>query len=434
MTFHHVDEVPVSLAYGRVYEEGWQSWSPTTWYDVTATSCRPESQVRYQMRFRAGSGLPDRGFHAEGLLVVDPGTGAPARAYGAADAVNDVPSIRAKLEGDRLVITADGPVETDQVPEGGTAALARFGDRFAAHAGTPAITAAPSVWCTWYRYFSDTTEEDILENLAAIEHHDLPVDVIQIDDGWESGVGDWTPSSRFSALPDLARRIRQTGRRAGIWLAPFMVAADTDLARNHPDWLLGEAGYNWEQNLYGLDVTHPEARDYLWSVFRRLREEGFDYFKLDFLYAGALPDQRYKDMSGVAAYRSGLELIRDAVGPESFLLGCGAPILPSVGLVDGMRVSSDTFHEDAQDPSTHLRGEMATIARAWQHGRFWINDPDCFVGRPSFALRKQWASVIEQYGGLRSASDRIAELDTWGLVATRRILANVPATTPFPDS
>ncbi|GAB3525356.1 glycoside hydrolase family 36 protein [Arthrobacter monumenti] len=433
MSFHHVDDVPVSLTHGRVYEEGWQSWSPTTWYDVTATSRRPESQLRYQMRYRAGSELPGEGFHAEGLLVVDPGTGAPARVYGAANAVN-VPSIRAKLEGDRLLIMADGPVEVERVPEGGAAALVRFGDRFAADVRTRAITAAPSVWCTWYRYFTEPTEADILENLAAIERHNLPVDVVQIDDGWECGIGDWTPSGRFTGLPDLAARIRQTGRRAGIWLAPFMAGANTDLARNHPEWLIGETGYNWDQNLHGLDVTHPGVRDYLWSVFRGLREDGFDYFKLDFLYAGAVPGQRYEDMSGVAAYRSGLELIRDAVGPESFVLGCGAPILPSVGLVDGMRVSSDTFHEDAQNLSTHLRGEMATTARAWQHGRFWINDPDCFVGRPSFALREQWASVIEQYGGLRSVSDRIAELDTWGLETTRRLLAGVPASTPFPDS
>ena len=37
-------------------------------------------------------------------------------------------------------------------------------------------------------------------------------------------------------------------------------------------------------------------------------------------------------------------------------------------------------------------------ARAWQHGRFWVNDPDCLVARRSFALREQWAQVIDRYG------------------------------------
>jgi hypothetical protein len=44
----------------------------------------------------------------------------------------------------------------------------------------------------------------------------------------------------------------------------------------------------------------------------------------------------------LTAYRRGLEIIRAATGPEGDLLGCGAPILPSVGLVDAMRVSPDT--------------------------------------------------------------------------------------------
>jgi alpha-galactosidase len=48
---------------------------------------------------------------------------------------------------------------------------------------------------------------------------------------------------------------------------------------------------------------------------------GFDFFKLDFLYAGALDGGRHEDMSAVTAYRSGLELIRRAIGTEAYLLG-----------------------------------------------------------------------------------------------------------------
>ena len=294
---------------------------------------------------------------------------------------------------------------------------------------------APTVWCSWYRYFLDVTEADILENLEEIGAHELPVDVVQIDDGWQSGIGDWTTlSGRFTSLPRLVDRIRAGGRRAGIWVAPFIAGTDSDLARDHPDWLLGDAGYNWDQDLRGIDLTHPGARDHLWHAFRELRDAGFDYYKLDFLYGGAHPGRRHEDVSEVAAYRSGLELIRDAVGPDAYLLGCGAPILPSVGLVDAMRVSPDTFHVDAQDGSRGLRGEMATTARAWQHGRLWVNDPDCLVARRSFALREQWAQVIDRYGGLRSSSDRIAELDPWGLETTRRLLSTAPPATPFPHT
>jgi alpha-galactosidase len=425
-----------------VYEEGWQSWSPTTWYPVGATSKRPTLDWQHLMRFRAGTEMPDRGFLGAGLLVVDPGTGDPVRVYGAGFSPAAVPSVRAVLDGDRLLVSADddpgdaagdaaGRVDLTLAPDA-AAGLAAFGDRYAAAAGA-VVRPAPTVWCSWYRYFLEVTEADILENVAAIAEHDLPVDVVQVDDGWQAGIGDWTAlSGRFTSLERLADRIHAGGRRAGIWVAPFLAGTASELAREHPEWLVGDAGTNWDQDLRGIDLTHPGAREYLWGALRGLRDAGFDYFKLDFLYGGAAPGPRHDDVGPVAAYRSGLALVRDAVGPDAYLLGCGAPILPSVGLVDAMRVSPDTFHVDAQDGSRGMRGRAATVARAWQHGRFWVNDPDCVVARPSYALREEWAAVVERYGGLRSASDRIAELDDWGLATTRRVLATAPPATPFP--
>lgn len=124
--------------------------------------------------------------------------------------------------------------------------------------------------------------------------------------------------------------------------------------------------------------------------------------------------------------------MRRALGEETYLLGCGAPILPSVGLLDAMRVSADVWNPDDDEPGrTELRGEKAVRARAWQHGRFWVNDPDCLIARPSWHLRERWAGAVERFGGLRSASDRIAELDDWGVETTRRLLSSVPPPTPL---
>ncbi|CAN5406840.1 hypothetical protein BH24ACT12_BH24ACT12_02300 [soil metagenome] len=434
MTFASIDEMDVSLEHGSVYEHGWQSWSPTSTYSMSQISPRPEQGWQHLMRFRPETPAAPHGFQAEGLLVVDPGTGSPSKVYTARDPRQEVPSIRAQLVGNRLVIAADAPVTVESTAAGIEPALDRFGGQSTARLGAGAPRTAPTVWCSWYHYFLDVTEDDIVENLAGIDSHRLPVDVVQIDDGWQAGVGDWLElSGRFSSLSGLAARIMDSGRRAGIWVAPFVVGSRSVLAREHPDWLVGEAGWNWGQDLLGLDLTHPGARDYVWSVFRRLREAGYDYFKLDFLYAGALAGRRYADLTGVPAYRSGLDLIRDAVGSESYLVGCGAPILPSVGLVDAMRVAPDTYHPtDAEDEQRRLRGRSCVMARAWQHGRFWVNDADCLVARPSFAARREWAQIIERYGGLRSASDRIADLDDWGMETTRRLLATAPPPTPFP--
>jgi alpha-galactosidase len=457
--FTQVDEVEVGIPQARVHEHGWQSWSPTATYAVTQQATRPEHEWQQLMRFRPQTPAPAQGFQGEGLLVLDPGTSEPLRVYAAGDPARCVPSIRAQLVGEHVLVGADGPVTVALADRGGPhaveRALAAFGDRSAQQLRAAPPRQAPTVWCSWYHYYQDVTEADVLENVDAVAELDLPVDVVQLDGGWEPCVGDWLGlSSRFRSLRDLVSRIRATGRRAGIWVAPFTVGSRSTLAREHPDWLIGSGGSsggsptcggtNWNQALYGLDVTHPGAQDYLRAVFERLITIGFDYFKLDFLYTGALRGSRYGSTGceretdrtvddGVVAYRTGLQLVRDVVG-DAYVVGCGAPILPSVGLLDAMRVSPDVVNPSDQEPgSARLRGEPGTVARAWQHGRYWVNDSDCLIARPSFRLRQQWAAVVERYGGLRSSSDRIADLDEWGLRTTRRLLADPPPPTPFAD-
>src|SRR5206468_3501172 len=126
----------------------------------------------------------------------------------------------------------------------------------------------------------------------------------------------------------------ERGRRAGIWLAPFLVGVSSAIAAEHPDWILrGESGEpvfairNWGQVPYALDVTHPGVRDYLTTVLRSLVDTGFDFFKLDFLYVASLDGRRFDaSLTGTQAYRHGLAHIRSAVGQEAYLLGCGAPL------------------------------------------------------------------------------------------------------------
>ena len=414
-----VDEVPVDVGSGRVYAEGWQSWSPATWYPLTARGLRPDEEWQHLMRFRPGTPVAEEGVQGEGLLVVDPGSGDPVRLYGSTDPVS-VPTLQAVLEGDRVVVRVHRSGRRTRARGGRGRArgvrrhvgLARRRSR-RRRCGAPGTATSrrsprPTCWRT----------------SSAFARQDLAVDVVQIDDGWSPGLGEGLrESERFGSLPAVVDAIRASGRRAGIWLAPFVVGGETTLARDHPDWLVGPAGRNWGQDLLGLDLSHPGVQELLVDAVRRLVDMGVDYLKLDFLYAGAVPGRRHADVDGVAAYRDGLALVREAAWPDVYLVGCGAPLLPSVGLVDAMRVSPDTFHEGGEDGSTGLRGLMPLAARAWQQGRLWANDPDCVVARPSYSQRERWADAARRLGGLRSFSDRVAELDDWGLATVRGMLA-----------
>jgi alpha-galactosidase len=428
-----VDEVPVDPATARIYAEGWQSWSPATWYPADATSRRPAEEWQHTMRFRPGTPIAPDGIQGEGLLAIDPGDGGDVRCYGTTSAL-EIPTLTATLVDECLVVRSSGAISstTDADAE---SALAAYATAFAHSAvSTPATgTHPPRVWCSWYRYFEAITATDVLENLRAIDQRDLVVDVIQVDDGWSPGLGEGlVVADRFGSLDTVVEEVRASGRRVGIWVAPFIVGARSTLASQHPQWVLGDAGRNWGDDLVGLDLTHPGVLDLLADTFTRLVDRGIDYFKLDFLYGGAVPGRRLEDMTGVEAYRSGISLIREVVGPDTLLVGCGAPILPSVGLVDAMRVSPDTFHEGGEDGSDGLRGLMPLAARAWQQGRFWVNDPDCLVARPSYAQRDRWSDAVAAFGGLPSFSDRVDDLDDHGLAQVRALLARGGTAEPFP--
>ncbi len=442
-----IAELKVDPTRGRVFEHGWQSWSTTTTYRVDERPHRPANEANRILHYRPESHPTEEAFHGEGLLAVDPGDGGPITVFAAPDARTAVPSVRAEPRGDRLIVSADGPVEhhEDDGPGGLDGALARWADADAQRAGVGELRPAPTVWCSWYHYFTHVTEADMDENLAALDDLDLPVDVVQLDDGYQTEIGDWLSlSDRFASLEGMVDRIRKRGRRTGIWVAPFYAGARSELAARHPEWLVqGDngpvvTGHNWDQDLYALDTTHPGVEEHLTHVFATMRDWGIDYFKIDFIYTAAFPGHRREEADPLAAYRRGVQTVRRAIG-DAYLLGCGAPILPSVGLFDAMRVSPDTApHYEPETGELAKPGSRAAMltgrARAFQHGRFWANDPDCLIVRPEVERREEWADHVARYGGLRASSDRLADLDDWGLETTRRLLSQAPPAVFVPSA
>lgn len=427
--------VAVHPVLARVYAEGWQSWSATGVFPVGEPPVVAADAESLAIACQYRRPVPAGVFQGAGLLAVDPGDGAAPVVFGAVDVASRVPVIQAALhEGDRLVISSDVPVTQlpDDGPGGLLAALGRWAERFEPDRDPRALRPVPAVWCSWYQYCERVTAADVTANLGLMASLGLPVDVVQIDDGYHTGAGDWlSVRPEFGDLPGLVGRIRDSGRRAGIWIAPWLAGRSSELARDHEDWLLrspvtGEplyAGTVVRDACFALNLMHPAAAAHIGDVLRRMRSWGIDYFKVDFCYAGAYQE--------VAAYRDGLRLIRSAIGPGAVLVACGAPTLASAGLVDAMRVGPDIAarYEPPSGSLTAPSQRNATrnvLARAWQHGRLWINDPDCMMLRPAVERREDWAAVLARYGGVRASGDGLGELDSWGLERTRDLLRPSP--------
>jgi alpha-galactosidase len=244
--------------------------------------------------------------------------------------------------------------------------FARYAELLAERLGKVAIEKAPRVWCSWYSLYNAIDEDILRDTLEKLG--DLPFDIFQLDDGWQVSVGDWQANEKFpSGMAALADKIKATGRRAGLWLAPLLATPSSSIYRDHKDWLLKDtdgklasAGFNFGEQLYALDTTHPEALNFLAETMKQVRAWGYDYLKLDFLYAGGLPGKRHLDMPREAAYRHGLRVMREAMGADAYFLACGAPILPSIGLCDAMRIGPDVANYWDKDRDSRLLYNQTT--------------------------------------------------------------------------
>jgi alpha-galactosidase len=254
-------------------------------------------------------------------------------------------------------------------------------------------------WTSWYRHFNRIDEVLIRHNLAGVAQSGLPFSWFQIDDGWQTAVGDWF--SVKPAFPEgmgaLAGRIRAAGLQPGLWLAPFVASAQSETAKKHPDWLLKapdgrplRAGWNplWGGWYHALNIYHPGVQEYLAGVFHQATERwGYALLKLDFLFAAALAPPPEKTRGQVL--HDALVLLRQLAGDRK-ILACGVPLGAAFGLADYCRVSGDVHTSWRHPLLTFLRFRerigadvalRSTLHRWALHGRVFHSDPDVFFLR-----------------------------------------------------
>lgn len=433
---------------GLVLEHGWQSWSPVGVRAANKPARRRRLAPEWvRSTYHAEGRLASSVVGADQFMLMAGGLGCdPGGIAGFLDGRRHLSSMIATPQGvvvmahlDALALEPGEERELDPlwIAEGDSGSLySQYVEHWAKEARARNQASSMLGWCSWYHYFMKVTPADVRENLAIGRNHG--VEVVQMDDGYPREIGDWLesrPPFDGGEMPALAAEIQAAGCTPGIWSAPFLAGARSRLAHEHPDWLVRDphrqpltAIWNpitWRGRSFALDTTNPEVLEHLRQVFSKLRSEGWSYHKVDFCYAAAMPGRRMASgrMTRAEALRLGLEAIRDGVGDDAFLLGCGCPFAQAVGVVDAMRVSADTAPKWSPgimqvpgypEPSPALKNAVkGSVLRAPMHRRLWLNDPDCLMLRPTrtrlrSSERAIGAAVVGGNGGFVVLSDDLA--------------------------
>lgn len=285
-------------------------------------------------------------------------------------------------------------------------------------------------YTSWYNYYQKINEKIILRDLEAISEKTDKVNTFQIDDGYQTSVGDWLSINKTkfpNGMKPIVEKIHAKGWQAGLWLAPFGAQKGSKLASEHSDWLVkgknGKpimVGANWG-GFYAIDIDNTDARAYIKNVFDTvLNDWGFDLVKLDFLYATAVVPLHNKTR-GQLAYES-IDFLRECVGNKQ-ILGCGVQQMPCFGKVEYMRIGADmdlgwkhkffrnlTHREDVSTPNAIHN----SVYRRCLNNRAFLCDPDVFLLRRSnikftFEQQKVLAKFIKLFGSVLFMSDNVDE-------------------------
>ncbi|MGP4039615.1 alpha-galactosidase [Gracilibacillus sp. D59] len=144
----------------------------------------------------------------------------------------------------------------------------------------------------WEATEMEFTEEKVLQIAKAGKK--LGAEMFVLDDGWfgdrdndKVGLGDWYVNN-FDKLPEgivgLSRKIEEMGLKFGLWFEPEMVNKDSDLYRQHPDWIIATPNRRTSpsRNQYVLDFSREEVVDYIYGLMEKvLGEANISYVKWD---------------------------------------------------------------------------------------------------------------------------------------------------------
>ncbi|GAA1526411.1 alpha-galactosidase [Kribbella lupini] len=156
---------------------------------------------------------------------------------------------------------------------------------------THPTTDRPVVLNTWEAVYFDL-DLDKLKALADAAA-EVGAERFVLDDGWfrgrrddHAGLGDWYVDEGIwpKGLHPLVDHVTGLGLQFGLWVEPEMVNPDSDLAREHPDWILatGNRMPPTARHQQGLNLGIPAAYDYILERLDSiLNEYDISYLKWD---------------------------------------------------------------------------------------------------------------------------------------------------------
>ena len=270
-------------------------------------------------------------------------------------------------------------------------------DRYQPHIW-PKIPAGWLGW-SWVDPLNIERYEDVVRrNVHAIRErlagHDISYVWVSLGNLQGRLPGNWLDWNRdlFPSGPEaLAKELESQNFHLGLWAGAFWMAARSKHAEPLADALLlldgKPAGYKHRDLglMNFLDPTHPKTQAMLRDVFTTYRKWGVRYYMIDFMNAisgnayGQFANDGYFDRSvirGPQAWREGLKTIRDAAGPDTYLLASSGPTLPAIGLMDAVRAGNDYGEGRALDGP----------GKGLYPGTFVIDKPDFWTSH-SLALK-----------------------------------------------
>lgn len=297
----------------------------------------------------------------------------------------------------------------------------------------------PSGMCTWYYYYQHITDREVRLNTDWIAENLKPYGAkyVQIDDGWQAetaagrkGSRDWTGFDRNFAggMKSLADYIKSKGLVPGIWIAPHgqsnaeVVKANPGVFILKPDGT--SASKTWEGD-WLIDPTSPQAKTYFHDLFSMMVGWGYDYYKIDGQPIVVDEFSKLSDLMSVkggsadSLYRVTLDIVRDAIGPNRYLLGCWGLPVEGAGIMNGSRTGGDVVlgwdgFFTALDP---------TMRSYYQHNIMWYTDPDVMLLRQPLTVEQArvWATLQGLTGQALMSSDRLTDLSAERVEMLRKV-------------